>query len=287
MEKNLLFIFMISFSIVASAQENYQTASWLFSGHTMQPDNPGNKIDYRLAGLILEDYTGIWLGGDVCVETLLNYTTIKYVDSVINLGNPETHWTLGNHDAREGNWEWYTEFTGRDTYYAFSSNRITRIVFNTNLVPTNCEMMDDQYQMFTNVCDTISESKYLILLMHHGLWRDIPGLPQPITYANSDLVYWSGNCDSVDTPFSKFIYPKLVEVEERGIHVICLMGDLSGNKKTFNKISDDGIQFLGTGLQENEPDDKVIVFTLDKLTQELTWKFHNLDSLYFSQSFSE
>jgi hypothetical protein len=270
-----------------NAQENDQTASWLFSGHTMQAENPGNKIDFRLAGLNLENYTGIWLGGDVCVETLLNYTTIKYVDSVINLGNPETHWTLGNHDAREGNWEWYTEFTGRDTYYTYSSNQITRIVFNTNLVPTNCEMMDDQFQMFTNVCDTITESKYLILLMHHGLWRDIPGLPQPITYANSDLVYWSANCDSVDTPFSKFIYPKLVEVEERGINVICLMGDLSGNKKTFNKISDDSIQFLGTGLQENEPNDKVIVFTLDKLTQELTWKFHNLDSLYFSQSFSE
>ena len=285
--KKLLIILLLIISLMGYAQERGQNHSWLFTGHTMQINTPGNKIDYRLEGLDLNQYSGIWLGGDVCGESLLNYSTVRYIDSVFDLGNPEMHWTMGNHDAREGNWEWYEEFTNRPTYYAYNSNHVTRIIFNTNLVPTNCEMIDDQYQIITNVCDTISESEYLILIMHHGLWRDIPGLPQPINYANSDLVYWSANCDSVNTPFSRFIYPKLLAVESRGIEVICLMGDLSGNKKTFNMISDDGIQFLGTGLQENQPDDKVLIFTLDKQTRELSWEFQNLDSLYLSQSFSE
>ncbi|NOX85281.1 MAG: metallophosphoesterase, partial [Chlorobi bacterium] len=236
-------LFFVGLAFSANTQQYSQTVTYLFAGHTMQLNDVGDKIDYRLEGLDKSVYDGIWLGGDVCIEPLLNYSTVQYIDSVIDLGNPETHWAMGNHDAREGNWEWYEEFTGRPTYYAYTSNNITRIILNTNLVPTNCEMIDDQYKLITNVCDTINKSYYLILLMHHGLWRDIPGLPQPVTYANSDLVYWSANCDSVNTPFSKFIYPKLLDVQKRGIKVICLMGDLSGNKKTFNRISDDGIQF--------------------------------------------
>ena len=274
-------VLLIGFIFSGYAQKYDQTVTYLFAGHTIQINTPGNKLDYRLESLSLSDYDGIWLGGDVCGEALLNYSTIQYIDSVVNLGNPETHWTMGNHDAREGNWEWYEEFTNRHTYYTYSSNYITRVILNTNLVPTNCEMIDDQYQMISNICDTISESKYLILLMHHGIWRNIQGLPQPSQYANSDLVYWSANCDSVDTPFNEFIYPKLLEVEARGIEVICVMGDLGGNKKTFIAISDEGVQFLGAGLNENGPDDEI--FTFNKQTFELDWKFHNLDSLYYLQ----
>ena len=112
-------VLLIGFIFSGYAQEYDQTVKYLFAGHTIQINTPGTKLDYRLESLNLNDYDGIWLGGDVCGEALLNYSTIQYIDSVVNLGNPETHWAMGNHDAREGNWEWYEELTNRHTYYTF------------------------------------------------------------------------------------------------------------------------------------------------------------------------
>ncbi len=271
-------------SLSMLAQDSIQ---YLFIGHCYQINTVGNKVDYRIEQLDKTPYEGIWLGGDVCSETLLNYSTVQYVDSLFNLGNPETHWALGNHDARDGNWEWYSEFTGRKTYYAYFSHGITRIVMNTNLLPVNCEFLNDEYNIITNVCDTISQSKYLILLMHHGIWHNIPGLPQPASYAQSDLVYWNANCDSVDTPFNKTIYPKLINVKNRGIEVICILGDMGAGNKKFDRLSNDGIHFLGCGLYHNEPNNYVLIFTRHYYPDTLTWQFCNLDSLLNVQNINK
>lgn len=270
----VLLSFLITFPIVAQEQ-----LSFLFVGHCYQIETAGTQVDYRVRQLNMSAYNGIWIGGDVCSESMLNYSTIQHIDTVFDLGNPETHWTLGNHDARNGNWEFYEEFTGRKTYYAYSSNEITYIILNTNLVPTNCNMINEQYEIISAVCDTIQQSKYLILLMHHGLWRDIPDLPPPATYAHSDLIYWNANCDSVNTNFVNIVYPKLVEVKQRGIDVFCVMGDMGASKKKFEMDSVDGIHFLGCGLNENHPDDLVLIFNYNTVSHELNYNFHNLDSL--------
>mgnify|MGYP003979666641 FL=1 len=270
----VLLSFLITFPIVAQEQ-----LSFLFVGHCSQIETAGTQVDYRVRQLNMSAYNGIWIGGDVCGESMLNYSTIQHIDTVFDLGNPETHWTLGNHDARNSNWEFYEEFTGRKTYYAYSSNEITYIILNTNLVPTNCNMINEQYEIISAVCDTIQQSKYLILLMHHGLWRDIPDLPPPATYAHSDLIYWNANCDSVNTNFVNIVYPKLVEVKQRGIDVFCVMGDMGASKKKFEMDSVDGIHFLGCGLNENHPDDLVLIFNYNTVSHELNYNFHNLDSL--------
>ncbi len=276
MLKARIIILLLMIGLGMQAQDTIQ---YLFVGHCYQWGSGGTKVDYRIEQLDKSNYKGIWLGGDVCSEALLKYSTVQYIDSLFDLGNPETHWALGNHDARNGNWEWYSEFTGRKTYYAYASNGITRIVMNTNIVPVNCEMLNDEYDMITNVCDTISNSNYLILLMHHGIWLGVPGLPSPGIYAQSNLKYWNANCDSVDTPFNKTIYPKLVEVKNRGIEVICILGDMGAGPKKFEMDSDDGIHFLGCGLYHNEPDNNVLIFNQVIPDYHLSWHFANLDSL--------
>jgi len=252
---------------------------FIFIGHCYQPYTDGDKVDYRLEEFDFSDFNGVWLGGDVCSEAMLNYSTVQYIDTIFDLGNADTHWALGNHDARNGNWEWCEEFTGRKTYYAYSDDGITRIVMNTNIVPTNCEMLNDQYDVISAVCDTISVSSHLILLMHHGLWRDIPGLPQPSTYAQSDLIYWNANCDSVNTRFVDVIYPKLLEVKQRGIDVICILGDMGATYKKFDVYSTDSIRFMGCGLYHNEPEDNVLFIEQQTVNAPLQFRFHNLDSL--------
>jgi hypothetical protein len=278
---SLLLVSIVFFMFSVYSQD---TIKYLFIGHCYQINTVGNKVDYRVEQLDKTPYAGIWLGGDVCSEAMLNYSTVQYIDSLFNLGNPETHWSLGNHDARDDNWDWYTEFTGRKTYYAYSSHGITRIVMNTNLLPVNCEMLNDEYNMICNVCDTISQSNYLVLIMHHGIWRGVPGLPPPGTYAQSDLRYWNANCDSVETPFVKTIYPKLLDVKNRGIEVVCIIGDMGAGAKKFLMDSDDGIHFMGCGLYHNQPDNNVLLFTYLKESRKLSWQFCNLDSLLTVQN---
>ena len=252
-------------------------ANYIFLGHCYQYETAGDKVDYRVEQLDLSSYDGVWLGGDVCSEAMLNYSTVQYIDSIFDLGNRETHWALGNHDARNGNWEWYREYCERDTYYTFSSHGITRIVMNTNIHSIDCENLNNQNSIIENVCDTILQSDYLVLLMHHGLWKNVPGLPIPGSYAMSDLEYWNSNCYDVNSNFVNHIYPLLIEVKNRGIEVICIVGDMGAGPKTFDMFSDDSIHFMGCGLYHNEPDDMVLI--LNKKGEELNYGFHNLDSL--------
>ncbi len=255
------------------------SADYIFIGHCYQINTPGDKVDYRLEAFDFSEFKGVWLGGDVCSEAMLNYSTVQYIDSLFDIGNPETHWSLGNHDARNMNWEWYEEITGRKTYYSFCSNETTRIVMNSNLLPTNCEMLNEQFEIIQEVCDTITESKDLVLLMHHGLWRDIPGLPNPGIYAQSDLVYWNANCDSVNTQFVDVIYPRLIDVKQRGISVTCILGDMGVSYKKFDVYSVDSVRFMGCGLYHNEPEDNVLFIEKRSFSEPLRFTFHNLDSL--------
>ncbi len=268
----------MSISLVGFTQKT-NVVEYIFLGHTAQSGAP-NNIDFRAEALDYSKYEGVWHGGDICTTTLLEYSTIQYLDNIFGLSNPESHWSMGNHDWRIGNIEWYKEITNRNTYYAYCSNSITRIVINTNIVPTNCEMLDDQYEMISNVCDTISESGYLVLIPHHGLWRGVQNIPAPISVGHSDLVYWNSNCYDVNSTFVNTIYPKLVDAQNRGVQVIYLYGDMGAQRKKFDATTDDGIHFLGCGLHSNEPEDNVLIFRYDQDLKELGYQFHNLDSLY-------
>ena len=274
-----LFIFVLLYLLGEVLYSQALSKKYIFIGHCYQPFTEGNKVDLRLEVFDFSSFNGIWLGGDVCSETTLNFSTMQYIDSLFNIRSPETHWSMGNHDARNGNWEWYEQLTGRMTYYAYYNNGITRIVMNTNLVPTNCNDLDQQFKMISDVCDTIQNSSDLVLLMHHGLWRDIPDLPPPATYAQSDLVYWNANCDSVNTQFVDVIYPKLVEAKNRGINVTCIMGDLGSQLKVFDMYSVDSIRFFGCGFHNNDPDDQVIFIEKDEPDSPLKFSFHRIDSL--------
>lgn len=273
----LILIVLLLLRVPVKAQET--AAKYIFIGHCYQVYTDGDKVDFRLETFDFSEFTGVWLGGDVCSEAMLNYSTVQYIDSLFDLGRADTHWSLGNHDARNANWEWYEEITGRKTYHSYCSNGVTRIVLNTNIIPSNCEMLNDQYEMVKRICDTITESSDLVLLMHHGLWRDVPGLPPPGSYAQSDLRYWNANCDSVNTQFVDVIYPKLIEVKHRGIHVTCILGDMGASLKKFDQYSTDSIRFMGCGLYFNQPEDQVLF--IEKKTGDTNYQFgfHNLDSL--------
>ncbi len=275
----ILFLFLTCIDILDAQNQKLISPEYIFIGHCYQDGAGGSKVDYRLEAFDFSDFEGVWLGGDVCSEALLNFSTILYIDSIFDLENPETHWALGNHDARNGNWEWYQEVTGRNTDYVYSNNGITRIIMNTNLVPTDCESMNAQYERIITTCDTVQPGNNLILIMHHGIWNDVPGLPPPGVYGQSDLKYWNSNCFTMKSTFVESVYPKLLEANSRGVHIYCLIGDMGAGPKYIDYLNEDGIHFLGCGFHHNEPDDRVLIFTLETSTKQLQYEYHRIDSL--------
>ena len=276
-------ILIVGFSVFS--QED--TVKYIFLGHTYGYYDPTNCLDSRVNKIDYNEYDGVWLGGDVCSEATLEYSTIKYIDEVFNLSHPNSHWAMGNHDARNGNWQWIEEFTGRKTYYTSHYKGISYMVLNPNITPYDCESLNNQYRIIVDLCDTIQNSSHLIILVHHGIWSDVPGLPSPVTYAQSNLKYYSFNCNDAAATFVNEIYPRLVEVEKRGVDVICILGDMGGKKIDIE--NPDGIQFLGCGLTrsmyrndpeklENAPPDWILEFKHFPESRWLDWKFHDIDS---------
>tara|TARA_Y100000766_G_C18817670_1_gene561305 strand:- start:27 stop:893 length:867 start_codon:yes stop_codon:yes gene_type:complete len=275
----LFFIYNINFG-------QKDTLSYVFIGHPYWWED-SKKIDPRIEKMDTNEFDGIWFGGDVISEAGLYYSNFEYLDSLYDLSKPSNHWTLGNHDSRNGNLEWYSEFTKRPTYYSHSTEGLTVIVMDGNISPLDCENLDKQYEMIKNVCDTISKG-YLVFLIHHGITIDVPGIPSPSSYGHTALKNWMAYCDNDSSTYAKSIYPMLVEVEEKGIEVMHVMGDVGANKKYFHGISDDGIDYFGSGINNSynilkdipivNPD-LVLLFKHIPKENKMLWEFIEVNSL--------
>ena len=268
-----------------SAQEE-DTLKYIFLGHVKLKQNGLDRVDPRVAGLDFSYFDRIWLGGDVTDESNLNYETLQYIDSLFDVSNPSNAWAFGNHDQRNYNDEWLREITEKNSYYAHYENGITTMVVNYAITPADCEQLNDQFAMIQKVCDTITESSHLIILSHYCPWRNVPGLPNPGIYSHTDFKNWIANCYADSGQFVYSIYPLLLEVMDKGITVINIMGDTGGYSKGKVMQSSEGIYFIASGIQastqdENGPD-KVLMIRHLPSTSFLDWEFLNLDSLYSS-----
>jgi len=235
----------------------------------------------------MSDYDGIWFGGDICSETSLNPRTIKSLDKKFDLKNPNTHIVLGNHDYRNGNHELYHAATGRPTFYTSSFKNMVVSVMNTNLNSSDCEKLNAQFRMLTAVTDTLKDASHYVLMMHHQIFPLFDGMKG--YKANGILDHYAVHCDDASSSFQNDIYPKLVELEKKGIEVVVIVGD-SGWHKGAETESDAGVTFLASGInnsynrKKNKPvtesqTDKLLEITLDPKSKSLNWNFVDLNEL--------
>jgi hypothetical protein len=283
--KYTLILFLFTQSAIGMSQEN-DTLKYIFLGHIKKKINGLDRVDPRIAGLDLTFYDRIWLGGDITDESNLNYETLIYIDSLFDVSNPTNIWAFGNHDQRNYNTDWLREITNKESYYAYFENGITTLVVNYSIPPTDCESLNEQFEMIQQVCDTIQESSHLILVSHNCVWQDVPGLPSPGQYAHANLKYWQSNCIDKPADYMSAIYPMLLQVKDRNIEVINVLGDSGAYSKGKSMVSDQGIYFIASGIaeatQELRGPDKVLIFYHHPESNYLDWQFHNLDSLYQS-----
>jgi hypothetical protein len=282
-----LTLFAFIFSFLSMSAQPADTLTYAFFGHTYDWSASGDRVDFRIEQLDLTQFDRIWLGGDICSETSLNYSTINYLDTLFDLGKPGNHWALGNHDNRNGNMEWIEKFTKRPSYYSHSENGITTIVMNGSLSPLDCENLNKQYKMIKSVCDTIN-SGYLIFLVGPGIYSDVPNVANPDTYGHSKLKNWLANCYDDTTTYLNTIYPMLVNAENRGVEVLHIMGDVGAGPKSYYATSSDGVEYFGSGINNTfnvvmgvpiVAPDLILVFKHALSTNQLTWEFIELNDL--------
>lgn len=215
------------------------------------------------------------LGGDLSSYTSKDRLTMDSLDKVLDFGNPNTLWSLGNHDYDD--LDLVQEYTERPPFYTYNSHNITFLVLDTQDSSSN--FVGAQLEMIRNVIDTISESTHLILLHHKLVWLyqnpDLNNYLESISNGRMGELFYFINPNNFYTK----IYPLLLEVEKRGIDVFCIAGDIGNFAKSFYYQTPEGIDFLASGLDGENPDNKVLILKYDSKTASLNFDFVLLKDL--------
>lgn len=275
MDKTL--VILLSLTIVLSTsckkarrvhKSNHQaTKEYLHLSHTRTNVNP--KMDSISESIDYSEYDMLWLGGDLAYLTSEDDQTMLHVDSIYDLGNKNTLWSLGNHDYSD--LARIRKFTHRPAYYSFHSNGISFIVLDTQDSLSN--IAGAQKAFFEGIVDTVHSSTHVIILHHKLIWMygNIELEPRISSISNGE----SGECFYCINPnnFYSDIYPKLLEVKKRGIEVICIGGDIGIKAKEFEYITADGIYFLASGISSGSTENKALLFHHDTLSKTLRWEY--------------
>jgi len=209
-----------------SFSQDNSSLKFIFVPHPRSEDKVNESVLPGIASIDFAKYDVTMLGGDITYSTSKNSATLSYCDRLFDLKNPNTLWGLGNHDVESGNRDLISEFTGRDSYYSYYRDKVTFLVLDAELDAEGFKrtfIKGDQLQLVKNVCDTISDSNFLILLHSRFIWMINN---EYFTAKLADSIAASSR--SMDTTnFYSEIYPLLQKVKARGIQVKVFGGDKS------------------------------------------------------------
>ena len=273
--KHILLLASILFTALACKKDkvgyNYnEIRDYLFISHTRTDVNPiindaAQSIDYS-------KYDILMMGGDLASLSSENSGALDYLDQFYNLASPTTLWALGNHDY--SNIALLTSYTQRPTYYAYYEAGITYLVIDTQV--DDCSIVGAQKMLFDQVTDTISASSHLIIIHHKLIWMEShPILHNEINNISNGP---AGTCNFCIFPnnYNAEIYPKLVQVQQSGIRVICIGGDIGFNVNEFEFTTGDGIVYLASGMNHLSPVNKVLTFQHSPSIEGLIWQFDTI-----------
>lgn len=262
-------------SQIANNSQSIENQRYLHIAHTRTSSNP--RMDEVVESLDYSNYDMLWLGGDLAWSTSMDEMTMMHVDSIFNLGEENTLLALGNHDYAD--LERIQAYTSRPAYYAYHRNGVTFLVLDTQDSVSN--IIAQQRRLFYNVADTISESSHLIILHHKLIWMYGDPYLQPQIQYISNAGLGDSACFSCIHPnnFYSEIYPELLEVEENGVEVICIAGDIGFRTNQFEYMTPEGIQYLASGIESGKPSNMALLFHHDLSKDELSWEYVLLSEL--------
>lgn len=272
MYKGLFFIVFVLL-LTSCKQSVVETpSSYIYIAHTRV--NSNDSIYGKVYDIDFSQYDMTLLGGDLSMSSFSRrHVILPHLDSVFNFKNPNTLWSIGNHDNVSD--KRFYETTLRNKYHVYQKDDVTFITLNSQ--DSLSSIVGKQKDFLFSVLDTIQTSS--VLLMTHKLifMNDHPLLGDKIDKVCNAR---EGECFHCHNPnnFQKEIYPKLLELKNKGKQVLWVGGDLGYKTSEFEYIDKQGIVFLGNGLWYPKDWNKVLIFS-KKRDKPLEYTFVHIDSL--------
>ncbi|MFC4634840.1 hypothetical protein ACFO3O_13035 [Dokdonia ponticola] len=271
-----LFLIAIAFFLFSCKESSVNPPkSYIYVAHTRL--NTNDSVYHKVYDIDFSTYDMTLLGGDLALSSFSGKTITPHLDSIFDFKSPTTLWSVGNHDNTSDKKFYAT--TLKKKYHAYQKDDVTFITLNSQ--DSLSSIVGGQKDFLFSVLDTIQTRS--VLLMSHKLifMNDHPILDARIAKvcnANKGECY---HCHNVNN-FYQDIYPKLLEVKNRGIQVLWVGGDLGYKTSEFEYVDDQGIVFLGNGFWFPKDWNKALIFS--KATEEqLSYKFVHIDSLLKNQ----
>lgn len=239
-------------------------------------DSIPSSFVYGIDQIDYSKYEVVMLGGDLLFDSSIDINELNYLDDIFNISDTNTLWSIGNHDDTS---PWMIpSVTGRPLHYTYHKDGITYLVLNSE--DENCNIINSQLTLFNNIVDTIQKSSHLIIMTHKLIWMYGNNHLEPLvpTVSNGQLgnQLWDINPNN----FYDDLYWKLLDVQNSGIQVICIGGDIGINGSEFEYRFNSGIQFLASGIYYNSSQSKkALVFEHNKSKGLLTWNYVNIIDL--------
>jgi len=269
------FIFgFLTLITLSNCTKNNDAQHYIHVAHTRIFDTINQVIDPRMEAINYDKFDMVLLGGDLCEESSKRYDILEYLDGVFDLDSPTTLWALGNHD--NARLDFVEKATKRPYFYTTHHNGITFVVLYTQEKEDwICTITGDQLKLLEQVTDTISESSHLVVMTHKLIW--LRHHPEMSKHIGTNPYNWSCNYLIARNNWYKDIVPMLQSVEEGGIEVIALAGDIGNNVLEFEEHTSDGIDYLASGSNPEKKDVKFLLFKHNLITKNLSWEFIPLE----------
>ena len=279
--KLIIILIILSISGTDLFAQSDSLLKFIFVPHPRSEDRTNQSVYPGILNIDFTNYDVRMLGGDITYSTSKDSTTLAYCDNLFNIGSPNTLWSLGNHDVQSGNRSLIKKFTGRESFYSYGRDGVTFIVLDTELDANgfaNTFIKDEQLQMVQSVCDSITESSVLILLLHRFMWMINNDYFK--TMLTDSIAASSRSMDT--TNFYSDIYPLLQEVKNKGIKVLVFGGDKSKINIVYSP--EDSITFYAARLADDLPDsiNNVIILDYNLRSKKITYNFIPLSEMIAS-----
>ncbi len=264
------FFLLFASTLLLTCESKSNVKNYIHVAHTRIFDTVNQVIDPRMEKINYGQFDMVLLGGDLCEETSKSYETLEYLETIFDLDAPTTLWALGNHD--NANLAFVEKATQRPYFYSTHQDGITFVVLYTQEKEDwICTITGKQLELLQNITDTIQESSHLVVMTHKLIWiKDHPNMKEHQGIKPYD---WSCNYMITRNGWQTEIAPMLQKVENRGIEVIALAGDIGNAVQEFEVKSDDGIDYLASGTNPEKKGIKFLHFKHNLETRELTWRF--------------
>jgi len=260
---------VLAYACSDNGQEHMEDVecTYLHISHTRMYDN--SSIDKEAEQVDYTYYDKLLLGGDMMNISSESEETLDYLNDLFEIAEPSTMWSLGNHDRTDVGL--IENYTGRNNFYSYTDKGITYLVLDTQ--QDTSRIVGDQLQLVKSVLDTIAHSSHLVILTHHLVWMDDGGPLAEIADSISNAPL--SDCWYCINPnnFYADIYPRLVEVQSKGVQVLCIAGDIGNHVNSFEEQTADGVYFLASGIFYDRPTNKGLVMQHNVTQQTLTWEF--------------